>query len=273
MIEAKIGMLGAGNMAGALIRGLLVSKAAAPSQVRASDVRPARLKELSELHGIQTTLDNLELVSGSDLVVCAVKPQVLSTALKPVSEALSGKLLVSIAAGVPTSAIAAAVPSGVRIVRAMPNTPALVLAGMTAIAKGPGATDQDLVLAKQLFDAVGKTVVVDESLMDAVTGLSGSGPAYVMLIIEALSDGGVRAGLPRDVALLLAAQTVLGSAQLHLETGDHPGKLKDMVTSPGGTTIAGVFALERGSLRHTLMDAVGAATDRARELGKAAQSR
>jgi len=179
----------------------------------------------------------------------------------------SETLVISVAAGVRCATIAAALPPGTRIVRAMPNTPALIGAGATALSGGPTSTLADRELARQLFDAVGRTVLVDEAQMDAVTGLSGSGPAYVMLVIEALADGGVRAGLSRETASLLATQTVLGSAQLLLASGDHPAEWKDRVMSPGGTTSAGIEALEAGRLRHTLMRAVHEATLRSRELG------
>ena len=177
------------------------------------------------------------------------------------------QLVISVAAGVPIEALEGRLPTGARVVRAMPNTPATVQAGATAIAGGAHAREDDVRVARELFEAVGRVVVLDESLLDAVTGLSGSGPAYVMLIIEALADGGVKVGLHRDTALLLAAQTVFGSAQLLLETGEHPGRLKDMVTSPGGTAIAGLHTLESGALRKTLIDAVESATKRAAELG------
>jgi pyrroline-5-carboxylate reductase len=180
----------------------------------------------------------------------------------------AGKLVISIAAGVPIAAIERKVGHGVRIIRTMPNTPALVGAGATALSPGEHATEADLAQARALFDAIGKSVVVDEPLLDAVTGLSGSGPAYVFIIIEALADGGVKAGLSRAQAMELAAQTVYGSAKLLIETGEHPGRLKDQVTSPGGTAIAGLHTLESGGLRRTLMDAVEAATNRSRELGK-----
>jgi pyrroline-5-carboxylate reductase len=189
--------------------------------------------------------------------------------LAEIAPALDGKkLVISIAAGVPLAVVERRVGHGVRIIRTMPNTPALVGAGATAISAGEHATVEDMEQAKTLFDAVGKTVVVDETLLDAVTGLSGSGPAYVFLIIEALSDAGVKMGLDRRNAQDLAAQTVLGSAQLLLETGEHPGRLKDQVTSPGGTAIAGLHTLEAGGLRTTLMNAVEAATQRAHELGR-----
>lgn len=263
-------MLGAGNMAGALIRGLLASKRVSASQITASDVRADHLKELNAQYGIETFSDNLKLAAASNLIVLAVKPQVVDRVLDQMSDAFApDTLLVSIAAGVPLRSLEARLPKHVRVIRAMPNTAAIALAGATGIAPGERATQEDIDDTRSLFDAIGRSVVLDESLIDAVTGLSGSGPAYVMLIIEALADGGVKVGLHRDTALLLAAQTVYGSAKLLLETGEHPGRLKDMVTSPGGTAIAGLHTLESGGLRRTLMDAVDAATKRAVELGEA----
>lgn len=271
MSDLKVGFVGAGNMATALIRGLLVSETLAPEQLRAADVSSQRLEALTSEHGIVTTESNAELTSWASVVVIAVKPQVIAAALAPVARNWStAKALVSVAAGVPIDTFEQVLPGDARVVRAMPNTASTVLAGATAVAGGSHATDQDLVHAKLLFDAVGRTVVLEEKHLDAVTGLSGGGPGYVMLMIEALADGGVNMGLPRDVALLLAAQTLHGAAKLQLETGEHPGVLKDRVTSPGGTTIAGVKAMENGALRHTLMAAVEAATARSRELGRAA---
>ena len=265
----KVGLIGAGNMAGALIRGLLASGTLEKEQLRCSDVRKERLDELAKLHGIVTTHDNRELVGWANLLVLSVKPQVMDRVLDDVGASIrEDTLVVSIAAGVPIRAIESRLHTGVRVVRAMPNTAAIVLEGATGIAPGVHATDEDVALAKTLFDATGRSVVLDESLIDAVTGLSGSGPAYVMLMIEALADGGVKVGLHRDTALLLAAQTVYGSAKLLLETGEHPGRLKDMVTSPGGTAIAGLHTLEAGGLRRTLIDAVEDATHRAIELGE-----
>jgi pyrroline-5-carboxylate reductase len=270
MENRKIGLLGAGNMAGALIRGLLGSKTLRPEQIRASDVRADQLAELENSYGIQTHSDNSELLAWANVLVLAVKPQVVGQVLDQIaSELKSDTLLISIAAGVPLAAIEARLPVGARVLRAMPNTAAIALAGATGIAPGSHAGAEDLRFARALFDAVGRSAVLDESALDAVTGLSGSGPAYVMLIIDALADGGVKVGLTRETALMLAAQTVFGSAKLLLETGEHPGRLKDMVTSPGGTTIAGLHALEAGGLRHTLMNAVEAATRRATELGQA----
>jgi pyrroline-5-carboxylate reductase len=268
MKDKKVGFVGGGNMATALIRGLLQSKTVLPEQILASDVKPERLEELHAQFGIGTTEDNEALAKFADVVVIAVKPQIVDRILEPVGKGLAeGDLVISIAAGVPVDAIEARLPPKARVVRAMPNTAAIALAGATAIAPGTHATKADLDVARALFEAVGRCVVLDESLLDAVTGLSGSGPAYVMVIIDALADGGVKVGLGRDTALLLAAQTVYGAAKLQLETGEHPGRLKDQVTSPGGTAIAGLHTLESGGLRRTLIDAVEAAATRSAELG------
>jgi pyrroline-5-carboxylate reductase len=263
-----IGFLGGGNMAAALIKGLLESGTVPTTRLLVSDVKRERLDHLQAAHGVRTTLDNHELARTVDVLVLSVKPQVIDKVLAEVGKDVQkDTLVVSIAAGVPIEVIEARLGEGVRVVRAMPNTPATSLAGATAISGGAHATDDDLVVARALFEAVGRVVVLEESLLDAVTGLSGSGPAYVMLIIEALADGGVKVGLHRDTALLLAAQTVYGSAKLLLDTGEHPGRLKDMVTSPGGTAIAGLHTLESGGLRKTLIDAVEVATRRSAELG------
>jgi pyrroline-5-carboxylate reductase len=263
-----LGFLGAGNMAGAIIDGLLHGKVLPPERILASDAKGERLDHLRHLRGIRTTHDNHELVRECDVIVLAVKPQVIDKVLSEVGGQVRGdQLIVSVAAGVPIEAIEGRLPPGSRVVRAMPNMPATVQAGATAVAGGAHASEADLRVARELFEAVGRVVTLDESLLDAVTGLSGSGPAYIMLIIEALADGGVKVGLHRDTALLLAAQTVFGSAKLLLETGEHPGRLKDMVTSPGGTAIAGLHTLESGALRKTLIDAVEVATKRAAELG------
>jgi pyrroline-5-carboxylate reductase len=264
-----IAFLGAGNMAEALIKGLLRAHVALPSEIIATDRRTERGDELSHKYGIRFEKENLAAVRAASIVVLSVKPQAMNRLLEEIKPGLDeSKLVISIAAGVPIEAIERKVGHGVRIIRTMPNTPALVGAGATALSAGEHATEADLAQAKALFEAIGLAVVVDEPLLDAVTGLSGSGPAYIFLIIEALSDGGVKAGLARDQALELAAQTVLGSAKLLIETGEHPGRLKDQVTSPGGTAIAGLHTLEAGGLRTTLMDAVEAATNRSRELGK-----
>jgi len=265
----RIGFLGGGSMAGALIRGLLHSSTVTADQIQASDVKEERRAELERIYGIKATDDNEALVRWADVVVISVKPQIVDRVLGSIAAGLGeGDLVVSVAAGVPIEAIEARLPSSARVIRSMPNTAAIALAGATAIAPGSHATREDLEVARALFEAVGRCVVLDESLLDAVTGLSGSGPAYVMLMIEALADGGVKVGLGRDTALLLAAQTVYGAAKLQLETGEHPGRLKDMVTSPGGTAIAGLHTLEAGGLRRTLIDAVEAAATRSAELGE-----
>jgi pyrroline-5-carboxylate reductase len=210
------------------------------------------------------------VVAASDLLVLAVKPQAMESVLEEISGKVTPQqhLVISIAAGVPLSRIAAELGGHQhRLVRVMPNTPCLVGASASAYAAGPSATADDIRLVDRLFNSVGKAIAVPEKLLDAVTGLSGSGPAYVFVMLEALSDGGVRMGLPRDVANVLAAQTMYGAAKMLLETGLHPGALKDMVTSPGGTTIAGLHALEKGGARAALMDAVQAATQRSAELG------
>ncbi|HEX3773144.1 MAG TPA: pyrroline-5-carboxylate reductase [Polyangiaceae bacterium] len=270
MKDHKIGMLGTGNMASAMIRGMLASKSFAPDQIRGSDVRAEHLAELEKIYGIKTHTDNAELLAWANVVVLAVKPQVIDRVLDQLGgDFSSDTLVISVAAGVPIRALEARLPAGTHVVRAMPNTAAIALAGATGIAAGTRATAEDVKFTKALFDAIGRTVVLDETLLDAVTGLSGSGPAYIMLIIEALADGGVKVGLHRETALLLAAQTVYGSAKLLLETGEHPGRLKDMVTSPGGTAIAGLHTLESGGLRRTLIDAVEVSTRRAVELGEA----
>jgi pyrroline-5-carboxylate reductase len=266
--------LGGGNMATAMIQGLLARGTVAKEEVLVSEPVAALRDGLAARFGVRTTTNNLEGVREADVIILAVKPQVLVGVLGEIAPAVtSEKLVISIAAGIPLDTLAGALPVGTRLVRTMPNTPALVGAGATGVSAGVTATPTDLELARTLFDSVGLSVVVPESLLDAVTGLSGSGPAYVFLFIEALADGGVRSGLPRDAALKLAAQTVLGSARMVLETGKHPGELKDMVTSPGGTTIAGVHALESKGFRAAAIDAVKAATDRSAELGRLASKK
>ncbi len=264
-----IGFVGAGNMAEAMLRGLLRGEDFAAANVSASGPRLERVQELREKYGINATTDN-HVPASAEIVVLSVKPQIMSRVLDEVAGTISpDALVISIAAGVPVSAIQTRLASGTRVIRAMPNTPALVDAAATAIAGGEHARESDLADAKKIFDSIGLTVILDESQLDAVTGLSGSGPAYVFLILEALSDAGVKVGLSRRTAQLLAAQTLLGSAKMLLETNEHPGRLKDMVTSPGGTAITGLHTLEHGGVRTTLMNAVEAATRRSRELGEA----
>ena len=265
----RVGFVGSGNMGEALIRGLLAASLVPADHITATDVRADRAAQLARQFGITTHADNRRLVREADVVILAVKPQIMASVLAEVAPAVTAQhLLVSIAAGVSTTAMRKALGKEARIVRVMPNTPALFLQGVAAIARGQGLGEDDLDTAREIFGAVGRAVVLDEDAMDAVTGLSGSGPAYVAIVIEALADGGVRVGLDRATAMTLATQTVLGAAQLLAETGLHPGALKDMVSSPGGTTIAGITALEEGGLRSTLIRAVERATQRSRELGR-----
>jgi pyrroline-5-carboxylate reductase len=267
----KIAFLGTGNMAEALVKGLLRAGTATQQEILCAEPRAERREEIAKRYGVAVSDDNHGATEAADILVLSVKPQTMDHLLDEIAPAIDHrKLVISIAAGIPIAAIARKLGAGVRIVRTMPNTPALVGAGATALARGAHATEADLDQARALFQAVGLTVVVDEHQLDAVTGLSGSGPAYVFLAIEALADGGVKVGLARPVAMALAAQTVLGSAKLVLETGEHPGRLKDQVTSPGGTAIAGVHALEQGGLRAALIAAVETATRRSHELGEKA---
>jgi pyrroline-5-carboxylate reductase len=267
----RVGFVGAGNMGEALIKGLVEARVVPAEAIAATDVRPELLREVERRYHVRLFPDNPELVRHSDVVVLAVKPQIMDGVVRELGPAVTNdKLLVSVAAGVSTARLRAALGKEARLLRVMPNTPALVLEGATAIGRAAGLAPGDLETAEELFAAVGKTVVLDESLMDAVTGLSGSGPGYVALVVEALADGGVNMGLDRATALTLAVQTVLGTARLLRETGRHPAVLKDMVSSPGGTTIAGIAALEAGGLRAALMQAVEHATLRSRELGRGA---
>jgi pyrroline-5-carboxylate reductase len=268
-LEKTIGFVGAGNMAEAMIRGLIQGGVVPATSIIASGPRRERLEELRAVYGIHTTTDNAAVPARAQIVVLSVKPQIMEKVARELAPVLTpDRLVISVAAGVDSATIEGHLFEGARVIRVMPNTPALVRAGATAISRGQHATDADLVEASQIFDAVGMTVIVDENQLDAVTGLSGSGPAYIFLILEALADAGVKVGLSRRNAQRLAAQTVMGSAKLLLETDEHPGRLKDMVTSPGGTAIAGLHTLEEGGLRTTLINAVETATKRARELGR-----
>lgn len=258
-------------MAEALLGGLAAASCLDPAALRVTDVSQERRDLMKRRFGVSVGTNNKEAAAWAEVVLLAVKPQSMETVLEEMAPELSGKLVISIAAGVPIARLgrrwSASPAQGPRIIRVMPNAPALVREGMSALACGPGVTEADTSLARSLFEAVGRVVLVEERLMDAVTGLSGSGPAYAFLVIEALADGGVKAGLPRSTAAQLAAQTVLGAARMVLETGEHPAALKDRVASPGGTTIAGLEELEAGGLRASLMAAVEAATDRSKELG------
>jgi pyrroline-5-carboxylate reductase len=267
--KLTIGFLGAGKMAIALARGFVRAEIVFPKEIIAGDVSAAACTAFATETGAQTTASNSDVLKFANVLILAVKPdQAAGVLAEQRGHFTTALLLVSIAAGVTLAKMEAALPAGARVIRVMPNTPALVGEAAAAFALGKSATATDGELAKKLLSAVGIAFAVKESLLDAVTGLSGSGPAYVYQFIEALSDGGVAAGLPRDIATTLAAQTVLGAAKMVLETGQHPGALKDQVTSPGGTTIEGLHELEKGKLRATVMSAVRAATEKSKKLGQ-----
>ncbi len=267
--DKKIGFIGSGNMGQALISGLIVSGSAVPENIICSDVKEDTLETIRETYGVHTTKSNQEVVASSDIIVYAVKPQIMASVLRETADSLDmSKLVISIAAGVPMEAIESCLNKDLRLIRVMPNVAASVKEGAAAIAAGAHAREEDIELAMSIFNSVGRSVFLKENyLMDAVTGLSGSGPAYIFLIVDAMADAGVKVGLARQDALLLSIQTVLGAAKMLLETKAHPGQLKDMVTSPGGTAIAGLHTLEKGGLRTTLINAVEAATMRSIELG------
>jgi pyrroline-5-carboxylate reductase len=263
----KLGFVGSGKMATALVLGAADSGVFAREDILVSDAFPGVAEKLGAAARVTAVAGNAELVAQSEVLVLCVKPSDALAALRALGAAAAGKLIISIVAGLPVAALQEAAGSAARIVRVMPNTPALIHRGAAAYALGPNATEEDAALTEKLFGAVGVIVQVKEALLDVVTGLSGSGPAYVYLVIEALSDAGVLMGLPRELSLKLAAQTVVGAAQMAVETGRHPAALRDEVTSPGGTTIAGLEALEAGAVRSAFYSAVRAATERARELG------
>lgn len=267
-MKKRIAFIGGGQMAEALIGGLLAGGLCRAEAICATDPVSSRRDRLKSAFGIRVGESNREAVSWAEVVLLAVKPQILDSVLGEIGSKLAGRLIISIAAGVTIRAIQEKASTAEAVVRAMPNQPALVREGMTALSRGTRVTDDDFQTAREIFEGVGRVVSVEERLMDAVTGLSGSGPAYVFQAIEALADGGVKMGLPRETAELLAAQTVLGAARMVLESGEHPAKLKDRVASPGGTTIAGLHQLEQGGFRATLMGAVEAATKRSQELGR-----
>ncbi len=268
MAGKRIAFVGGGQMAEAMIGGMLTGQICRKDAIWATDPLAARRDQLSKQFGVQVGESNRQAVEWADIVVLAVKPQSLSAVLKEVGALAGDRVIVSVIAGATIQGISEQASGAEKIVRAMPNTPVLVREGMTALSSASGVSDGELQLVKRMFESVGRVVVIEERLMDAVTGLSGSGPAYVFQAIEALADGGVKMGLPRQTAELLAAQTVLGAAKLVLESGEHPAKLKDKVASPGGTTIAGLHQLEQGGFRATLMGAVEAATKRSQELGR-----
>lgn len=268
MERQRIAVVGAGNMGTALIRGMLTAHWCKPQNLLATNPHKEKCEALSKELGIRTTTSNQEAAEWCSVLLLAVKPQIFPQVLAEVGPAVTkDKLVISIAAGITTRAIEGAVPAGTPVVRAMPNLGVTVQLGATALCRSEHARREDLAVAEAIFNSVGKAVEVDESLMDAVTGLSGTGPMYVFQVIEGLSDAGVKMGLSRSVSNELVVQTVLGAAKLVQVTGQHPGLLKDQVTSPGGTAIAALHRLEAGGLKALLMDAVETATKRSAELG------
>lgn len=266
LANRTLAVLGAGKLGGILLRAYLRQGLFEAKRVRAT-VKHGEKASTSRDLGVDVTTDNRQAVRGSDIVLLGVKPQVVSEVLKEIAPELSAStLVISVAASVPTAYIEQHAGPEVPVIRAMPNTPATVSCGMTGICRGAHASAEHLEIARTMFDAIGRTVVVDEKNMDGVTGLSASGPAFAYIILESLAEGGVKVGLPRDVATLLAAQTMKGAASVVLETGDHPALLKDAVTTPAGCTIDGILELEEGKLRVTLIKAVVKATSRAGEL-------
>lgn len=264
----KVGVIGCGKMGTALVSGALQAGVVKAGNLTGASLTENSRERFSKTTGGKVTADLKELIAGSDVILLCTKPQDILSALEEFGEDVGGKLLISVAAGVTLSALEGGTPESVRVVRAMPNTPSLVGKGATAYCLGARCVKEDEDIVEALLGAVGITSKVPEKLMDAVTGLSGSGPAYVYLVIEALADGGVLAGLPRIDALRLAAQTVSGAAEMVIQTGEHPAVLKDRVTSPGGTTIAGLSALEEQKVRSAFISAVSAAKERATELGR-----
>jgi pyrroline-5-carboxylate reductase len=266
-----IAFLGAGQMAEAFVRGLLRAELLAAGDVWVSDIRAGRAEQLGRELGVNPASSNLDAVSHAELILVSVKPQDVPALLDEVgADVGSEQLVISIAAGVTLRTLEHRLPHHPPVIRVMPNTPALVQSGMAVLAPGARATAEHEAIALRLFGALGRALVLPERHLDAVTALSGSGPAFLAVVAEALSDAGVRVGLPRDVAHLLAAQTMLGTGRMLADTGLHPALLKEAVTSPGGTSIAGVHAMERGGIRALIMDAIVAATERSAELGRAA---
>lgn len=264
----KIGFIGTGKMGEALIKGILHAKLVTPDRVFAGDADTAKLKLLEKTFRINICGNNCDTVQNSDIIIIAVKPQIVPKVLEEIRDSIKKKLIISIAAGVPIETYENALPEGAKVVRVMPNIAATVLEAASAVCSGSAVTEEEEAAAIGIFNSIGKTVVLPEHLLDAVTGLSGSGPAYIFLIIEALADGGVFEGLDRKTAKILAAQTVMGAAKMVLEDGVHTGELRDMVTSPGGTTIRGIRVLEDHGIRIAMMDAVIEACERSKELGK-----
>ena len=268
MLKNKIiGLIGSGNMGEAIVGGLIAAKATDPKNIICADIRSQRLQFLKEKYGVRISLENTEVVKTAEVLTYAIKPQMMASVLMETADFIDmSKLVISVAAGVPLAAIEKTLDKEARLVRVMPNIAAFVKEAASAVAAGKNATSADTNIAMAIFNSIGKTILVKENAMDAVTGLSGSGPAYIFIVVDALADAGVKMGLSRQEASFLATQTVLGAAQLLIQTGEHPGQLKDRVSSPGGTTIAGIHALENGGIRNTFINAVEAATKRSQEL-------
>jgi pyrroline-5-carboxylate reductase len=264
----KLNVIGLGEMGSTLVRGMIDAQIFEPYEIIGSDYKVKEMDSNPEFNGIRSSNDNKIAAASADIILLAIKPQVMDNVLREISSLADDKLIISIAAGVTTGHLEEKLPPTARVVRVMPNTPALVKEGISAITAGSKADEKDMNFVKNILSGVGKVIVVEEEQMDAITGLSGSGPAYAYLMIEALADGGVLTGISRDVSIHLAAQTLLGAAKMVLETGLHPGELKDMVTSPGGTAIRGIEVLESHGLRGKLIDAVKEATERSKELNK-----
>jgi pyrroline-5-carboxylate reductase len=265
--KLTVAVLGAGKMGGILLEGFIKSGVVAPKQVVATVRNQMRTKTLAVQWGVQVTTDNVAAAKLADVILLGVKPAQITAVMDQVRPILNAKkLVVSVAAGVKTRTIEDAAGRDIAVIRAMPNTPAFIGAGMTALCAGRFVFEEQMQLAQRLFDTVGRTVVVDEKQMDAVTGLSGSGPAFLYIIIDALAEAGVNVGLPRDVATLLAAQTTFGSAKMVLETGIHPTVLKEQVTTPAGCTVEGILAMEEGGVRGTLINTVKRAAERSKAL-------
>jgi pyrroline-5-carboxylate reductase len=267
LMKTRVAVLGAGKIGTIILQAMFDKQLLSKQNVHATVAHPEKVKNLRKTLGVTASNDNVEAVRDADIVLICVKPQTVGQVLEQIAPVVTKKqLLISVAASVPTEFMEKRLPVEARIVRAMPNTPSMLGSGMTAICKGKFAQASDVELAKTMFDTVGRTVVVDEKHMDAVTGLSASGPAFIFIILESLAEAGVKVGLPRDLATLLAAQTTLGAAKMVLETGNHPAMLKDAVTTPAGCTIDGILELEEGKLRVTLIKAVVKAAQRAKEL-------
>ena len=270
MLKERIGFIGGGKMGEALVKGVLRAKLSSAGKIIVSDVDKKRCQLLEKETGIKTTQENKKVTSGSDIIILAIKPNVMGDILEELKNNITPKhLVVSIAAGIPLSFIESFLNKGCRAIRVMPNTPCLVGETAAGYALGKNATQDDGKLVGQILNAVGKSFLLEEKYLDAVTGLSGSGPAFIYMVIDALADGGVKMGLPRDISTELAAQTTFGAAKMVLEAGMHIGELKDSVTSPGGTTIEGLHALEKGGLTNALINAVEVATKKSKRLGKA----